>query len=113
MTEPAVSDGGDLPLWRVATVVFSSVRAVDYTDATHVAERTVERAVRRGPRSVELRPGLVREVTVAEVLDLGLAGGNGYTYTLPSTKAWRQYRNGPSGGLPPGIVGSFDPEEDE
>lgn len=111
MTESA-NTGGDLPLWRVATVVFSSVRGVDYTDATHVAERMVEQAVGRGARDVELRPGFVREVTVAEVLDLGLAGGNGYTYTLPSTKAWRQYRNGPSGGLPPGIVGSFDPEED-
>lgn len=105
-------NGGDLPLWRVATVVFSSVRATDYTDATHIAERMVGRAVGRGLREVELRPGFVREVAVAEVLDLGLSGGNGYTYTLPSTKAWRQYNNGESGALPEGIIRSFDPEED-
>lgn len=50
---------------------------------------------------------------VVQVIDLGLATGNGYVYLLPATKAWRMYEgSGESGGLPEGIVRSFDPEEE-
>jgi len=112
-----VNDDADLPLWRVGTVVFSSVRATDYTGACHIAERAVAQGLgeHRGPQEILMRGhgGSLWRARVVQVLDLGMATGNGYVYLLPATKAWRMYEGtGESGGLPEGIIRSFNPEED-
>jgi hypothetical protein len=107
-------NGADLPLWRVGVVVFASTRAVDYTDAAHIVERAVQHAVGLGPRTVLLRPGMVREVHVADVIDMGMAAGNGYSMLLPTTKAWRFNEGaGESGGLPERLTRSYDPSAEE
>jgi hypothetical protein len=94
-TEPA-RDNSDLPEHRVAMVLFTTVRAVDELDAAGVARLAIvgalkdSRVVRPGQPATLLarfRDGEV-PVQVHEVMDLGMAGGNGYTWTKPTGKAY-------------------------
>lgn len=101
----------DQTQFRVAVVVFTNVRACDYGDGCNIAARAVEHALNAqmaGDDSLTFRSARKDSefrvpVQVAEVMELGMAGGNGYLYTLPATKAYRM--NGvPAGALPGSVV---------
>jgi hypothetical protein len=98
-------DNSDLPEHDVAVVVFARVRAVDYADAAHIAERAVcnligdqpgnryrdkDRAAVIHLRRLTRTQNLRIPVTVVEVRELGIACGDSYLRVTPSSKAFRQ-----------------------
>ncbi|MFJ8966073.1 hypothetical protein ACIRG5_42455 [Lentzea sp. NPDC102401] len=91
MTEPQT--GGDLPEFRVAVTVFTTVRAVDHRDALNRAEAGVARALLGTsvpPVTLETphpRIGTF-EVNVEAVVETGAAARNGYLGTVPTAKAY-------------------------
>jgi hypothetical protein len=91
-----IQDNADLPEHDVAVVVFARVRAMDYADAAHIAERAVRDLIDRNrPPVIHLRrltrtQNLRIPVTVVEVRELGIACGDSYLRVTPSSKAFRQ-----------------------
>lgn len=84
-----------MPLHRVAVTVFATVRAVDQHDADSVVEVAVRQAL--GTDRMRL-PTLIRarsahseaDVLVHHVTETGRAAGNGYLWTEPTSKAFRE-----------------------
>lgn len=88
-------DNSDLPEHRVAMVLFTTVRAVDKLDAEAVARHAIVTAL--GSKVVRpYRPATIMAkfgesqvpVEVSEVMDLGVAGGNGYVWIKPTSKGY-------------------------
>jgi hypothetical protein len=89
--------------YRVAIVVFASVKKTDVPDeieAFSTAELSIKRTLAGGdtlarkPFKLDRVPhnfaggGLLAEVTVHEIKDLGVAAGNGYVWVRPTSKAY-------------------------
>lgn len=87
-------DDRALPEHRVAMVVFTTVRAVDQTDAAGIVRHAVRNAVRMASIDNEAAVLLARfrdarvRVQVHELMDLGMAAGNGYVWIHPTAKAY-------------------------
>lgn len=98
MTEPSepLRDNSDLPEHRVAMVLFTTVRAADKLDAQAVARHAIVSALNDSGVVRPYRPAtiLVRfrdseiPVQVHDVMDLGVAGGNGYVWIQPTNRAF-------------------------
>lgn len=86
---------------RIAITVFCVAEGVDEIDAGHAAEFAVRKALGQGqPRPtpynldpVILSPGTPRErsltpVEVHDVIDTGVAAGNGYLWLRPTIRAY-------------------------
>jgi hypothetical protein len=86
---------------RVAIAVFCEVEAVDERDAAHIATVALRGAIARdGKASDDLHVALLpfrmrrdgkiitRDVAVHDVMDAGMAAGNGYLWTRPTSKAY-------------------------
>lgn len=95
-TNEALRDNSDLPEHRVAMVVFTTVRAVDYSDAVFIARAAIVDAftdsrVVRPHRPITLTARLRDDqvpVEVSEVADLRSAGLSGYVQVEPSNRAY-------------------------
>lgn len=97
-TEPQPRDNSDLPVHQVAMVLFTTVHAVDNLDAAAVARVAIVSALKdsmvvrpHAPATImaRFRDASV-PVQVHEVMDLGVAGGNGYVWIKPTSKAYRE-----------------------
>lgn len=94
MTAP--TDDADLPVHRVPVTVFTTVRGVDYRDAAHVAEYAVRHALAGAPLTrlpVEIRFKTNAHdvpVQVEDVMETGMAAGNGYLWVEATSKAYRE-----------------------
>lgn len=79
---------------RVALVVFADVDG-GLTDSWHVASRALRQKL--GPMDGQVHTvklgGQGREIGVRfhDVMEVGMAAGNGYLWTEPTSKAFRQY----------------------
>ena len=110
-------DGEEFPLFRVGVVVFTNVRGIDYSSASHAATRAVSRAVNGQEGGLVFDQEFVDyhwrvPVQVADVVELSMAAGNGYVAVVPATKAYRQWGN-VAGGLPEALVRGWEPDDDE
>lgn len=81
---------------RVAVVVLADVEAVDDMDAANAVSLAVRAKLAGSARvslPIELPIPLKRRATsrpgVVDVMDLGMAAGNGYLWTYPTHAAWR------------------------
>lgn len=90
-----VQDG--LEEFRVPVVVFTTVRAVDFTDAAFVASAAVRQSLRKQSIDevftvvqMDHSKGPIR-VRVHAAMEVGIAGGNGYLWTAATSKAYREY----------------------
>lgn len=83
---------------RVAVTVFCVAPGVDEVDASLVAEAALRRVLteatgtRVGHECVIEAPfrDFPRHVRVVDVMDIGVAAGNGYLWTRPTGKAYRE-----------------------
>jgi hypothetical protein len=83
--------------FRVPVVVFTTVRAVDFTDAAFVASAAIRQVLRKS--SVNEVHTVVQlshskgpiDVRVHAAMEAGIAGGNGYLWTAATSKAYREY----------------------
>ncbi|MFA7264821.1 MAG: hypothetical protein WC054_00675 [Candidatus Nanopelagicales bacterium] len=109
MTEKPVYDNADEPVWRIATVVFSNVPAVDYGDAAHLAERAVRSAISPSLAFRAERTDAVFDVPidVADVRDLARGSSDSFM-VIPSTDPYRTHGKIP-GNLPEGVTRSYSP----
>jgi hypothetical protein len=87
----------DRTTYRSAVVVFVEAKGADERDAGNAAELAVRQAL-AGPRlglpadiilKMANRPD--EAMTVVDVMEVGLAAGNGYLWTRPTSKAFREY----------------------
>ena len=83
----------ELPEHRVAVTVFTTVRAVDYADATHVAEKAVRHALAGRPARLPVEIRFVMgdhdvPVRVEAVKETGIAARNGYLWIEPTSLAY-------------------------
>lgn len=94
-TQPA----RELPEHRVAVVVFTSVRAVDFSDASYIAETAIRQALKTSsiedPKHLTVTakfPGRDERVKVHVrcLREVGMAAGNGYLGTGTTSKAYRE-----------------------
>lgn len=99
-----MADDDERGEFDVAVVVFVRCRAVDRIDAGHIGEAVVREALvdaaekRAMPLVVPVPRHLPGETaTVAGVMDLGVACGNGYLWTSPTLKAYREAGMVPDG----------------
>jgi hypothetical protein len=81
---------------RVPVTVFTTVRAVDYADASRVAEVAVRQALsneRLAALPLEIR-FVSRDhdvpVQVHHISETGIAAGNGYLWVEPTSRAYRE-----------------------
>lgn len=87
-------DNSDLPEHRVAMVVFTTVRAVDAIDAANIASHAIRSALKTSSVEAPIRTIMARfreaavPVQVHDVMDLGVAGGNGYVWIKPTNRAY-------------------------
>ena len=102
---PLPQDNSELPEHDVAVVVFTRVRAVDNLDAASMAERAVATVIRESMRVCHganhepygeiplrnIKRNLNVPVTVTQVVHLGIAYGDGYLHTEPTSKAYRRF----------------------
>ena len=100
---PAEHPTEDPQRFRCAVVVFMDVRGVDQGDANNAAQRVVRHAVGEGDRGLlpatypipgTQHPrfeGADLSARVVEVMDLGVAAGNGFLWQMPTSKAWAQH----------------------
>ncbi len=95
-TQPADEPNPDPPEQRVSITVFATVRAVDVQDAGAIASVAISRALRAanpGPTEVlvmcPMRDG-DRPVRIHQVMETGMAAGNGYLWTRATSKAYRE-----------------------
>lgn len=103
-TETRIEINADLPEHRMAVVVFTTVRAVDRLDASHLAEDAVALALGHAEQvqqgRTEIRGELMMSrdridvslripVQVAAIRELGIACGDGYLWVEPTSKAYR------------------------
>lgn len=104
--ELEIQTNSELDEYRVAVVVFTSVRAVDRLDARHIAEAAVSLVIRDAQRvhpgssgepcgelfmrRVSQSQNLCIPVQVAAIRELGVACGNGYLWVEPTAKAYRE-----------------------
>lgn len=74
----------------VAVVVFARAAGADASDAAHRVERAVQDAVGQ-ERPLPHRQDTVkgRVVRFINVMEVGMAAGNGYLWTRPTIKAFR------------------------
>lgn len=104
MTGKPLRTNADLPEHRVAVVVFTSVRAVDYADGAAIVTDALRKVIRDSPgeyseeiphaRTITFEVERTDEswkvpVTVRAVMDLAMATGNGYIAVAPSSAAYR------------------------
>ena len=100
--EPILETNADLPEHRVAVVVFTTVRAVDKSDAVSLAESAVRKAIRDAPGEYDLphAKSIIFEkvgrdihwrvpVVVRSVLEVGQAARNGYLGLETTSLAYR------------------------
>ena len=86
----------DLEKFRVSVTVFAEVEAVDIVDAGHIVSHAVWSAFGNATRSkkdVVISAAFssgVRDVRVAQIMETGMAAGNGYLWTQPTNKAFRE-----------------------
>ena len=79
---------------RVALVVFADVDG-GLSDSWHVAQRALREKL--GPMDGEVHTvklgghGIEIGVRFHDVMEVGMAAGNGYLWTEPTSKAFRQY----------------------
>lgn len=83
---------------KVAIVIFCEAEGVDELDASTVAERAIMFKLTDGKfRQAKLgitfgiEKKTTRDVTVVKAMDAGLAAGNGYLWTSPTSKAFREF----------------------
>lgn len=89
-------DNSDLSEHRVAMVLFTTVCAVDERDAADVARLAIVSALKDSRVVRPHRPATLLAkfrdaevpVQVHEVMDLGMAGGNGYAWIKPTGKGY-------------------------
>jgi hypothetical protein len=84
----------DLPEHRVAVTVFATVRAVDERDGGSIVEHALRDLIKRcadgdGHLVVYLH-GEPRPVSVVDVMETGMAAGNGYLWLRPTPKSYRE-----------------------
>lgn len=94
---PVPTPEGDLPEQRVAVTVFATVRAVDTQDAGAIASIAIRHALREAsvdPIKAVLacphRDGDI-PVRIHQVMETGMAAGNGYLWTHTTSKAYREH----------------------
>lgn len=82
---------------RVAVVVFVEAEGADERDAGNGAELAVRQAL-AGPRlglpadiTLKMANRPDEAMTVVDVMEVGMAAGNGYLWTRPTSKAFREY----------------------
>ncbi|WP_116201290.1 hypothetical protein [Amycolatopsis circi] len=89
-----------LPEHRVAITVFVTAAGVDALDAAHVAECAVRQTIWTATGSDRKRPPLTilakirlntYPVQVVRVMETGMAAGNGYLWTSPTAKPFREF----------------------
>lgn len=85
----------ELDWYDVGIVVFMRAPGVDALDAAHRAEYALRRAVRSSGRDSALtddgRNGTGAAMPVVDVIEVGMAAGNGYLWTRPTRKAAREH----------------------
>lgn len=98
----AATDGDEtkeLPLIRVPITVFASVRAVDEVDAGFIATAAMRRAFKASsiqghgaPLTIQVQlKGDWLPVHIHQIMETGMAAGNGYLWTTASSKAYRDF----------------------
>ncbi len=77
---------------RAAVTVFAEVNdAVDRRDAAGVVGHLIRQALPIGAKhEVDIQAG-TWTVTIHDVIENGMAAGNGYLWTEPTSKAYTQY----------------------
>lgn len=75
---------------RVAITVFMEAPGADALDASYVAALAVRQAFGSRNLKCHLRDQVV-PVTVAHVAETGAAAANGYLWTQPTAKAYREF----------------------
>jgi hypothetical protein len=78
----------DLPEQRVAITVFVTVPAIDERDAAAIAEYAI-RDTLNDQQIVTVR-NEARTVRIVDVMDTGMAAGNGYLWLHPTPKSYRE-----------------------
>jgi hypothetical protein len=99
-----VVTNSDLPEHRVAVVVFTTVRAVDFADASYIAEAAIRRAIldgadkdvgelvyRHKQRQGDVGPAKI-PVNLCAVREVSAAANSGYLGVTPTTSAYLAYR---------------------
>lgn len=80
--------------YRTATVVIAEAEGVDQHDAEMAAQIIIRNKLAdRGKLPVGLGFNLrssTLDAEIIDVMDLGMAAGNGYLWTYPTLKAWRE-----------------------
>lgn len=102
MTLKPLYTNADQPQHRIAVVVFTTVRAVDYGDGAGIVEDAVRKLVREAPGNYtpQLGKSIVFErertdatwqvpIEVHAIRELSMAAGNGYVTVVPSAVAYR------------------------
>jgi hypothetical protein len=91
--------------FKVAVVVLVDCEGVDERDASNVAQVAVRAAITGDALAsmpvevaIPLRKAVDRTVRVIDVMDLGVAAGNGYLWTSPTSRAWRDVGIDPARG---------------
>lgn len=84
----------DLAKHRVAVTLFATVECVDGRDGGHILTYAVRHALRSalneaGHLPFESHNG-TRTIRVHDVMDTGMAAGNGYLWLEPTSKAFRE-----------------------
>jgi hypothetical protein len=85
----------------VGVVVFMRAPGVDARDAAARAEWALRRAIRANPDASltdEGQNGTGAAMPVVDVMEVGMAAGNGYLWLYPTVKARRE--RGTDGGQP-------------
>jgi hypothetical protein len=79
----------------VAIVVFMRAPGVDARDAANRADWAIRRAIRSTPHAAltdEGRNGTGAAMPVVDVMEVGMAAGNGYLWTRPTRKTFREHQ---------------------
>lgn len=92
-----------LPEHRVAITVFATTCAVDSLDAAHIATLAIRQAIATAAGNGSLAfpqaiPAKFRDesrpVQVVGAMETGTAAGNGYLWTAPTSKAFKEVERG-------------------
>lgn len=104
MAAKTLYTNADEPEHRIAVVVFTTVRAVDYGDGANIVESAVRKVIRDAPgfypsdaphaKTIMFVKGTNDAdwqvpVVVRAVRELTMAAGNGYITVAPSSAAYR------------------------
>lgn len=85
----------DRPWHRVAIVTFMELQGIDPSDAAGGAVIGMNQVLRPGThvpfqhQNRSLGPG---EMRIVQHMEVGMAAGNGYLWTEPTSRAYRNYR---------------------